>query len=67
MLSRLISHGVEYREKLGKHREATELLELLLSQSVYGCHRRGKWWDRLALNWDYHLKDKSKVCSLNLN
>ena len=61
VLSRIVSHGVEYREKLGKHSEANVLLELLLSQHVYSRHRRGKWWDRLALNFDFHLKDKSKV------
>ena len=61
VLSRIMSHGVEYREKLGKHSEANVLLELLLSQHVYSQHRRGKWWDRLALNCDFHLKDKSKV------
>lgn len=59
--SRVVSHGVEYKERLGKHPEAVQLLEELLTQHVYGHHHRGKWWDRLALNYDFHLKDKAKV------
>ena len=38
-----------------------ELLEELLSQRLYGEHRRKKWWDRLTLVYDYHLKEKLKV------
>lgn len=58
---RVLSRGVEYLEKCGKYLEANQLLGQLLSQDIYASRRRGKWWDRRALNWDYHLKDRSKV------
>ncbi len=63
--TRVISRGVEYKEKCGLYQEANELLELLLAQGVYNRCRRGKWWDRLALNYDFHLKEKAKVSSCN--
>ena len=61
MSTRVLARGVEYKEKRGHYQEANQLLELLLAQDVYNCCRRGKWWDRLALNWDFHLKEKAKV------
>ena len=60
---RIISQAAEYLEKKKQHEEANELLELLLSQKVY-CSQsgsRGRWADRLALNYDHHLKRKDKV------
>ena len=37
------------------------MLEFLLSQTTFNTHSRRKWWERLALNCDYHLKDKTKA------
>lgn len=52
---------VESWEKLRDYVEANRLLVLLLSQAVFGYYKRGHWWERLALNLDSHLKEKSKV------
>ena len=52
---------VESWEKLRDYFEANRLLVLLLSQNVFGYYKRGHWWERLALNLDSHLKEKSKV------
>ncbi|XP_019849356.1 PREDICTED: fanconi-associated nuclease 1-like isoform X2 [Amphimedon queenslandica] len=51
---------VESWEKLRDYIEANRLLVLLLSQGVFGYYKRGHWWERLALNLDSHLKEKSK-------
>ena len=65
--ARVISQTSEYLEKKKKHEEANALLELLLSQSHYCTGWRGRWFDRLALNYDYHLKMKDKVGQSNRN
>ena len=59
--ARVISQAAEYLEKKKQHKEANELLELLLSQKLYCTGSRGRWADRLALNYDHHLKRKDKV------
>lgn len=56
-----LSLCMESWEKLRDYVEANRLLVLLLSQSVFGYYKRGHWWERLALNLDSHLKEKSKV------
>lgn len=38
-----------------------EELRNLLSQSVYCVTSRGRWWDRLALNLQQHLKQHEQV------
>ncbi|XP_022106779.1 fanconi-associated nuclease 1-like [Acanthaster planci] len=48
--------GVEILQKLRRYTEAVDALRLLLAQSNYCCDSRGRWWDRLALNLDQHLK-----------
>jgi len=60
---RILSRGVELLERQRKYKEVVDLLEELLSQRLYGEHRRKKWWDRLTLVYDYHLKEKQKVRS----
>lgn len=57
----VLSLCMESWEKLRDYVEANCLLVLLLSQSVFGYYKRGHWWERLALNLDSHLKEKSKV------
>lgn len=57
----VLSLCVESWEKLRDYVEANRLLVLLLSQSVFGYYKRCHWWERLALNLDSHLKEKSKV------
>lgn len=58
---RVLSHAVEYLEKQRRYREACALLRYLLAQSQHGRSRRGPWFDRLALNLDFHLKRQNEV------
>ena len=58
---RIDNQGVEILQRLRKYKEAVQLLEELLSQSVYCPEYRGHWYDRLALNLDAHLKQQNKV------
>ena len=54
----MLSKIAEYLEKSGKYERANEVLEC----QVVACHRsRGRWYERLALNCGYHLKNKEKV------
>lgn len=41
--------------------KAVEELQSLLLQSVYCPSSRGRWWDRLALNLQQHLKKPEQV------
>ncbi|XP_066210637.1 fanconi-associated nuclease 1 isoform X2 [Saccopteryx leptura] len=56
MYTRIRSRAVEVLQRLHMYREAVQELEELLSQTVYCPDRRGRWWDRLALNLHQHLK-----------
>ncbi|XP_065888088.1 fanconi-associated nuclease 1-like [Dysidea avara] len=58
--AKMLSSCVEYLEKCRLYGQANELLERLLSQSVYCVGSRGRWWERLALNLDQHLKKHSE-------
>lgn len=58
---RVLTYCVECWEKLREYSKANEILNMLLNQEIFGMHRRGQWWERLTLNWDYHLGDKNKV------
>ncbi len=42
-------------EKQRNYEAANVLLRLLLS-CAFASHKRGRWWDRLALNTEQHLK-----------
>ena len=57
----LLSRIAEYLETRGEYERANEVLASLLAQEVVCTGSRGRWWERLALNSDYHLKDKVKV------
>ena len=63
---RTLTCGVELLEKRSEYVKANQLLEKLLSQQTYGRGRRKRWWERLALNYDYHLKNKSKVGNIGM-
>jgi hypothetical protein len=60
VLAKALTCGVEWLEKRGDHRRAVELLELLLGQTKYCRSSRGHWLERLALNLDFHLREKHK-------
>ncbi|KAJ7311273.1 hypothetical protein JRQ81_006887 [Phrynocephalus forsythii] len=59
--TRILSHGVEILQRLHLYEEAVEQLEHLLAQEIYCVDSRGRWWDRLALNLQQHLKDTEKA------
>ncbi|XP_041705658.1 fanconi-associated nuclease 1 [Coregonus clupeaformis] len=54
--TRILSRGVEVLQRLHCYKEAVKELRSLLGQSVYCPDSRGRWWDRLALNLQQHLK-----------
>ncbi|XP_077988442.1 fanconi-associated nuclease 1-like [Glandiceps talaboti] len=58
--TRILGLGVEILQKLRRYGEAVEKLRELLNQDTYCVRARGRWWDRLALNLDQHLKKPSK-------
>ena len=62
--TRILSSCVEHLERCRRYEHANELLETLLSQSMYCVSSRGTWWERLALNLDQHLKKYSEVNAL---
>ena len=53
---------VEVLEKKRKYREACSLLFLLVGSEDLGNSKRGHWFERLALNLDFHLKRYKEVC-----
>ncbi|XP_056621483.1 fanconi-associated nuclease 1 isoform X1 [Triplophysa dalaica] len=59
--TRILSRGVEILQRLRCYEEAVEELRRLLSQSVYCVDSRGRWWDRLALNLQQHLKQHEQA------
>ncbi|XP_012867260.1 PREDICTED: fanconi-associated nuclease 1 [Dipodomys ordii] len=54
--TRILSRAVEILERLHMYEEAVQELRSLLSQNTYCPDSRGRWWDRLALNLQQHLK-----------
>ncbi|XP_048828821.1 fanconi-associated nuclease 1 [Brienomyrus brachyistius] len=61
--TRILSRGVEILQRLRRYEEAVEELRSLLSQSLYCTDSRGRWWDRLALNLQQHLKRPEQAIS----
>ncbi|KAG1944727.1 fanconi-associated nuclease [Pimephales promelas] len=63
--TRILSRGVEILQRLRRYDESVEELRNLLSQSVYCVTSRGRWWDRLALNLQQHLKQHEQaICAI---
>ncbi|XP_062276690.1 fanconi-associated nuclease 1 [Scomber scombrus] len=63
--TRILSRGVEILQRLRQYEEAVEELRSLLLQSVYCPDSRGRWWDRLALNLQQHLKKPEQaICAI---
>lgn len=54
--TRVFNQGVEILQRRKDYTAAVDLLKKLLSQGCYCQHYRGHWWERLALNYDIHLK-----------
>nr|XP_023673054.1 fanconi-associated nuclease 1 [Paramormyrops kingsleyae]XP_023673055.1 fanconi-associated nuclease 1 [Paramormyrops kingsleyae] len=61
--TRILSRGVEILQRLRRYEEAVEELRSLLSQTLYCTDSRGRWWDRLALNLQQHLKRPEQAIS----
>ncbi|KAI8508095.1 Fanconi-associated nuclease 1 [Branchiostoma belcheri] len=57
----VLSRGVEVYEKLRRYGEAVDLLNNLLSDSLYCPDSHGRWYDRLALNLESHLKQPEEA------
>ncbi|XP_073474969.1 fanconi-associated nuclease 1 [Aquarana catesbeiana] len=64
--TRILCRGVEILQRLHLYQEAVDLLQVLLSQSVYCPDSRGRWWDRLVLNLHQHLKQTQKAITFIL-
>ncbi|XP_069137446.1 fanconi-associated nuclease 1-like [Argopecten irradians] len=58
---RVMNQGVEILQRRKDYTQAAKLLEKLLSQQTYCVTYRGHWWERLALNYDAHLKQPAKA------
>ncbi|GFT37748.1 hypothetical protein NPIL_467591 [Nephila pilipes] len=58
---RCMTQGVEVFQKLRQYKEAVSLLKRLLKQTVYCQDYKGRWYDRLALNLEQHLKQPDKA------
>lgn len=59
--TRALNQGVEILQRRKDYPSAVDLLKKLLSQDCYCQHYRGHWWERLALNYDTHLKKPDLV------
>ncbi|XP_077453348.1 LOW QUALITY PROTEIN: fanconi-associated nuclease 1 [Stigmatopora argus] len=63
--TRILSRGVEILQRLRRYEEAVDELRSLLLQDVYCLDSRGRWWDRLALNLQQHLKKPEQaICAI---
>uniref|UniRef100_A0A8C1EXG4 Fanconi-associated nuclease n=1 Tax=Cyprinus carpio carpio TaxID=630221 RepID=A0A8C1EXG4_CYPCA len=63
--TRILSRGVEILQRLRRYEDSVEDLRNLLSQLVYCVDSRGRWWDRLALNLQQHLKQHEQaICAI---
>ena len=59
---KVLQYCIDSWEKLRQYDKAIELLEFCLSQSIYGRHYCGRWYERITLNLDIHINDYNKVC-----
>lgn len=64
---RVLTLGVELLQFVKDYTAATHQLKALLAQTVYHPDYRGRWYDRLTLNLDHHLKERHKVSSVNVD
>jgi Fanconi-associated nuclease 1 len=59
--TRALSSLAAVMEKLKAFKEANEIIEMLLCQDLYCVGQRGRWWERIVLNLDAHLGDKTEA------
>lgn len=60
--TRVLASLVPLLERTKAYGEANRLLEMLLSQDVYGRGYRGRWWERQILNSQKHLREPKERC-----
>ena len=58
---RCLGYAAEVLQKVKQWQQAADTYNLLLSQNMYSLSKRGYWYDRLALIYDFHIKAKDKV------
>ncbi|ELT97530.1 hypothetical protein CAPTEDRAFT_224412 [Capitella teleta] len=58
---RILNYAVELLQFQKKYSEAVLLLEALIANDAFHLEYRGRWYDRLALNVDFHLKQHNKA------
>ncbi|VDN56078.1 unnamed protein product [Dracunculus medinensis] len=64
---RCISHGVNALQRMRDYEKAVDWLRELLFNDHYKFFVpsiRGAWWDRLALNLNFHLKQNDEVLNI---
>lgn len=64
VFARILFQGVELLQRQRNYKEACHVLQGLLSQDVYACLHRGRWYERLTLNLDQHLKCPGKALNV---
>lgn len=57
VLAYVLSKAVEVFERLREYDKAVDLIRRLLKQDLYLPDYRGRWYERLTLDLDQHLKD----------
>ena len=63
--TRVLSQGVELFQFKKQYTDAVQQLKELIQQETYHLDYRGRWYERLVLNLDHHLKKPSEVsCTL---
>ncbi|XP_054720759.1 fanconi-associated nuclease 1-like [Uloborus diversus] len=58
---RCMTGGVDVLQKLRQYDEAVSLLRKLLKQNIFCLDYHGRWYDRLALNLEQHLKKREEA------
>lgn len=62
--TRVYNQAVELFQFQRKYTEAVKLLTQLIDGDIFHLDYRGRWYERLALNLDFHLKQHNKASSL---
>lgn len=58
---RCLGYATELLQKLKRWQEAADIFHMVLEQNIYNLNRRGHWYERLSLIYDFHIKNKAKV------
>ncbi|KAI1301342.1 Fanconi-associated nuclease 1 [Halotydeus destructor] len=61
---RCVNHIYSVVETMKDYEKAVQMLEALIGQEVYCLHYRGKWYERLVLDLEAHLKQPLEAYNL---